>query len=196
MLCAYLRSYSDSMPLPLLTAAAGGLLFQLTLSAINEVPTIKFLGICAGLEALLLGYLLKSGAPGLLFSFFRVNAIFISVWVVATVMRRLYFSPLCKFPGKKVAAVSKLYEAKLFYNGRHSTEVRRLHRELGDVVRTGPNEISICNVDAIKLLGRKNYDSRGPFYEVASAIGDYSVLTIRQNSVHRKWRSIWLLTFC
>lgn len=184
------------MPSPVITAAAGGLAFQLILSSINEVPTIGFLVASAGLEVLLFGHFLKSGA-GLFLKFFRFNAVFITVWLVATAIRRLYFSPLRKFPGPKLAALSKLYEAYLNYGGRQSTEIRRLHRELGDVVRTGPNELSVNNVEAVvKLLSRQNHDSRGPFYAIATTVESTNVLTTRSNAEHRQWRNTWFVVTC
>lgn len=181
---------------PAVTAAVGGLIFQLILSSIHEVPTIGFLLSSAALEILLAAQLLRSTELSLVLfsSFVQFNAVFITTWLGATAVRRLFLSPLCKFPGHKLAALSKLYEVHLNYIGRNSIEVRRLHRKYGDVIRIGPNEVSINHVDAISaLLSRQSYDSRGPFYEIAKTVDEYNILTIRNNAQHRVWRNIWFV---
>ncbi|KAA8893249.1 hypothetical protein FN846DRAFT_762774, partial [Sphaerosporella brunnea] len=71
----------------------------------------------------------------------------ISVFFVATGIRRLYLHPLSSWPGRKRAALSKLYEAYLYSKGTNAFEIRELHRKHGDFLRTGPNEVAINNVE-------------------------------------------------
>ena len=139
---------------PLLTAAAvGGLATQLTLSPINEVDTIKFLGFVTASNALLLGYVAKTtlkeaGITGVLFRFLLVNVVFFSVLTVATIVRRLFFHPLRRFPGKTIQAVTSLHMVQVQKTGHRAFIEREAHRKLGDIVRTAPNELSINNVRA------------------------------------------------
>lgn len=42
--------------------------------------------------------------------------------------------------------------------------VSELHGKYGDVVRIGPNELSICSLDAVEvILGSKGKMSKGPW---------------------------------
>ncbi|KNG90313.1 benzoate 4-monooxygenase cytochrome P450 [Aspergillus nomiae NRRL 13137] len=58
---------------------------------------------------------------------------------------RLFFHPLCKFPGPKLAAISHLYE---FYydvicNGSYLCKLEQLHQKYGPVVRINPRELHV-----------------------------------------------------
>lgn len=67
----------------------------------------------------------------------RLLASFIAVFVTYAVGRaasRAYFSPLSKFPGPKLAAITYLYE---FYydwwlDGQYIFEIERLHKKYGE----------------------------------------------------------------
>jgi hypothetical protein len=52
---------------------------------------------------------------------------------VAIVTRRLYFSPLSKFPGPKLAAATLWYEFyfNIIRGGRFMWEIKRMHEKYG-----------------------------------------------------------------
>ncbi|KAH7305185.1 cytochrome P450 [Stachybotrys elegans] len=55
---------------------------------------------------------------------------------------RLFFHPLSKFPGPKMAAITKLYESYHHtYKGDWPENLARLHATYGDLIRIGPNEL-------------------------------------------------------
>ncbi|MCJ1355644.1 MAG: hypothetical protein MMC33_005636 [Icmadophila ericetorum] len=76
---------------------------------------------------------------------FLVTFLFLALKVAVTVIYRLYFSPLAKFPGPKIAALSRLYE--FWYQGIKRTEfpdvIKEMHRVYGPIVRISPFELSI-----------------------------------------------------
>ena len=53
----------------------------------------------------------------------------------------LYFHPLAKFSGPKVAAVSNLWYAYHWFSGRYPWAIEKTLEQYGDVVRIAPNEV-------------------------------------------------------
>lgn len=74
----------------------------------------------------------------------RVVVISLGYMVVLGIYR-LYFSPLSKFPGPKLAIATGWYE---FYHdvvqqGRYLWEIEKMHEQYGPIVRINANEIHI-----------------------------------------------------
>ena len=61
----------------------------------------------------------------------------------ALAVYRLYFSPLSKFPGPKLAAVTYLFEGyyDVVKRGKYTFKIRDLHAEYGD----HPQHFSFCS---------------------------------------------------
>ena len=55
----------------------------------------------------------------------------------------LYFHPLSKFPGPKVAAITRLYYIKHALTGRLPFNNTKLHARYGGIVRIAPDELSL-----------------------------------------------------
>ncbi|KAJ5682420.1 cytochrome P450 [Penicillium macrosclerotiorum] len=57
----------------------------------------------------------------------------------------LYFHPLRKFPGPKIAAITPLYEYyfDLFKHGMYIWEIEKMHAKYGPVIRFNPHELHI-----------------------------------------------------
>ncbi|KAJ3787341.1 cytochrome P450 [Lentinula aff. detonsa] len=76
-----------------------------------------------------------------MYSFHLLTLFFLYVGSLA--LYRLFFHPLCKYPGPILAALTDWYE--LYYNiikgGGLVTEIDRLHKLHGPVIRIGPNTL-------------------------------------------------------
>jgi hypothetical protein len=183
---------SDMDP-PTATAVAVAIAAQLYVSPIPEVSTINALLTYFSANTALLLYLLTSTSQtaSSLSRLIYLNFTFLLTATTLTLIRRLYFSPLSSFPGPKVAALSNFYKANAYRTGQGAKVLLELHQKYNsDIVRIGPNELSIRNVDAVEKIYRGKYP-RGTFYEVGAINGAYNLNTQRNYEVHTPWRRIW-----
>jgi hypothetical protein len=168
----------------------GGLLAQQVLSRIHEVPTRKALALYITSNVLLTAFNPITSLPKI----FLQNAVFLSVLILLTAIRRLFFHPLCALPTpSRLAALTKIHEAYVNSKGQLAPRLRALHRQYGDVVRIGPNEVSINNVAAIPALYARGlpYDNRGPHYDTGKMVSEPNLHTTRHTPTHTVWRRIW-----
>ncbi|KAI3397374.1 hypothetical protein diail_10824 [Diaporthe ilicicola] len=66
----------------------------------------------------------------------------VTIYVLAKCAHLLFFHPLAKYPGPRLAAVTQLWQIWLSFTGRQCFIMTDLHRKYGDVVRVGPNALS------------------------------------------------------
>ncbi|KUI60270.1 Isotrichodermin C-15 hydroxylase [Cytospora mali] len=74
----------------------------------------------------------------------------ISVYCVARCIYLLFFHPLSKYPGPRLAAISGAWKTKSQASGAHVFEMQDLHRKYGDIVRIGPNSLSFATAEAYR----------------------------------------------
>jgi hypothetical protein len=55
-------------------------------------------------------------------------------YIVGNIIYQCYLSPLAKFPGPKLAAVTRLYEVyyDVFKWGRYTFEIKEMHKQYGE----------------------------------------------------------------
>ncbi|KAI9691409.1 MAG: hypothetical protein M1820_009681 [Bogoriella megaspora] len=79
------------------------------------------------------------------------------VYVIARAIYNLYFSPLSKYPGPKLAAITRLWWLRVQLAGKFPIIVHDLHLKYGEIVRIAPNELSFSGAGAWKdIYGFRN----------------------------------------
>lgn len=71
-----------------------------------------------------------------------------ALYVAVRSIYRLWFHPLSRFPGPKLAAVSEVWYAYHWMSGRYPWKIETMHMMYGDVVRIAPNELSFATVQS------------------------------------------------
>ncbi|KAL8786644.1 MAG: hypothetical protein Q9213_002673 [Squamulea squamosa] len=73
----------------------------------------------------------------------------VSTYLVAGAFYRLYISPLAKFPGPKLAALT--YWGEFYYDlikgGRYQNRIAKMHEQYGPIVRINPEELHIQDTE-------------------------------------------------
>ncbi|KAJ2991900.1 hypothetical protein NUW58_g2355 [Xylaria curta] len=98
--------------------------------------------------ATLLGYL---SVAGILCSFVG--------WCVYS----LYFHPLAKYPGPKLAAITQVWPIWVWLSGRYPSIIQNAHRKYGNVVRVAPNELSFNTIQAYRDIYAAPSRGQRPF---------------------------------
>ncbi|KAF9643937.1 cytochrome P450 [Thelephora ganbajun] len=117
-----------------------------------------------------------------------IFASYLSLLLGYTIIYRVSpFHPLARYPGPFLARVSKLFMVIVVTKGHAHQYYHRLHGKYGDIVRTGPNELSYCNKDGVVPI---HTIPKGPFYARGSNRG-ISIVFVRDIALHAKQRRAW-----
>lgn len=83
------------------------------------------------------------------FQFVQLLGAVVLVYHITRILYRLYWHPLAKFPGPRLAAATSAYE--IYYDvlkrGQFIWELERLHKQYGPIVRINPHELHIKDPD-------------------------------------------------
>ncbi|CAL1708242.1 unnamed protein product [Somion occarium] len=147
--------------------------------------------------------LLLFGVPTMLIAFLRaqftslVTAVlttFVSYYFILLALvigyRLSPFHPLAQYPGPLPGKISKLWDVWMTAKGSHHQYVRALHDKYGDIVRIGPNELSIRHEDAIAPILTRDL-RKGPYYDSRQADGKRALDGIRDFVEHAARRKPW-----
>ncbi|RDW58232.1 cytochrome P450-14 [Coleophoma cylindrospora] len=76
------------------------------------------------------------------------------IYYMGVLVYRLYFSPIAKFPGPRLAAATLWYE--FYYDvvqtGQYTFKIQQLHKEYGPIVRISPFELHIDDPEYYEVL--------------------------------------------
>ncbi|KAI0202341.1 cytochrome P450 [Astrocystis sublimbata] len=103
---------------------------------------------------------------------------------------RLFFHPLARFPGPKLAAISRWYEAyyDVIQNGQYTFKIAEMHKEYGPIIRISPHELHINDPSFFDTLYRQDgiWDKHAWSIDAFTASG--STIFAASHAVHKARR--------
>ncbi|KAL2062093.1 hypothetical protein VTL71DRAFT_6359 [Oculimacula yallundae] len=78
----------------------------------------------------------------------------IVLYSILGIVYRVYFSPLSRFPGPKLAAATLFYEAyyDVIRGGAYTFKIRELHKQYGPIIRISPHELHVDDPEFYETL--------------------------------------------
>ncbi|KAF8816493.1 cytochrome P450 [Phlegmacium glaucopus] len=105
--------------------------------------------------------------------------------------------PLAKYPGPTRCKLTKFWMAWISFGGRAHIYYKKLHDKYGPIVRIGPNELSIINVELIPYILGPQGMPKGPMWDgrrLLSTRGgelNHSLTGVRDLRLHAQLRKPW-----
>lgn len=108
---------------------------------------------------------------------------------------QLFWSPLSRFPGPKLWAVSRVPFAITMTQGRYAQTIRELHQKYGDIIRVAPDELSFSDprawhdIHQIRSSG-KSFPRNPIFFSRPESQPADSIVTTSDDSQHSRMRRV------
>ncbi|KUI73735.1 Tryprostatin B 6-hydroxylase [Cytospora mali] len=103
---------------------------------------------------------------------------------------RLFFHRLRKFPGPRIAALTKLWHVYECRDLRNHLKMHELYQRYGSFVRTGPEEITVFHPEIFEAMdGPGNNNTRSAWYDNLKPL--ISPIFSRTESEHREYLRPW-----
>ncbi|EMD61120.1 hypothetical protein GGP41_010023 [Bipolaris sorokiniana] len=119
---------------------------------------------------------------------------------ILTRFYNLYFHPLRKFPGPRLAAATGLVFSYKVLRGEEAAWEAEMHRKYGEVVRLGPNRLSYVTPEAWKDIagpgaGKRLENTKDPTTFGPDFAGTLSLGSQPNTMVHRTHRRVFAPAF-
>ncbi|KDQ55995.1 hypothetical protein JAAARDRAFT_79518 [Jaapia argillacea MUCL 33604] len=187
---------TSSWPFPLLVATS--LLSYLTFKHFepSSLPSVIFLlGLVPGVFSIPL-HQAFSGTIGLFLVPLVSWVSYVALLLFWTASYRLSpFHPLSRFPGPVLGKLTKVWSAWITWKGRRHIYIKDLHDFYGDVVRIGPNELSIRHPHVVQSVLGSPALPKGPSYDNRDQGGVSPLLFVKDLAEHAKRRKAWMHGF-
>ncbi|KAL1303437.1 hypothetical protein AAFC00_006826 [Neodothiora populina] len=118
-------------------------------------------------------------------------SLIVLVAAVAYVIYQRWFHPLASVPGPFWASLTRLWMVKHSWDGDMHRTMIALHEKHGKLVRTGPNEVSVSDLSAIKTIyGAGTKFNKSDWYSVWQGHRKFDLFAERDEKLHGKQRSL------
>lgn len=113
------------------------------------------------------------------------------VALVAYVIYQRFLHPLASIPGPFAASLSRLWLAKHVWDADMVWTIMDLHKQHGPLVRTGPNEVSVNDLSAVKqIYGAGTRFTKSPWYSVWQGRRKFDLFPERNEKVHSEQKRL------
>ncbi|KAJ7215515.1 cytochrome P450 [Mycena pura] len=137
--------------------------------------------------------LVASSVPRSFVTLLTISTVFIVTLCGSIALYRISpWHPLAHIPGPTIYKITKLCGVWVTLSGNQHRVIKALHDRYGPFVRTGPNDVSIVHVEAIKtVLGTGGFP-KGQYYEARTdpTLSTRNLLTMK-GEAHANRRRIW-----
>ncbi|OBT66703.1 hypothetical protein VE03_03886 [Pseudogymnoascus sp. 23342-1-I1] len=119
-------------------------------------------------------------------------SILFCIYVIGLGLCRVYWSPLSKFPGPKLAAATLWYEFyyDVILGGQYTFKIRDLHAQYGPIIRINPYEIHVYTPEFYEELYSNKGKRRHKWYWATKAFAaDESTFATALHEPHRMRRA-------
>lgn len=156
-----------------------------------EAPNIARVHI---LLAILIAYLEWSLAQlpiwHAIYQSLAIDSAYLAGLMFSIIVFRLFLSPLRNIPGPLRLRWTKLVHVWDTSRGQNFKDLHQLQHEYGDVVRTGPNEVTVFGTDAyFQVHGSDTTCTKAAYYDILKPM--VSVQTTRDPVVHAHRHKVW-----
>ncbi|CAJ2502883.1 Uu.00g102770.m01.CDS01 [Anthostomella pinea] len=116
------------------------------------------------------------------------------IYVSVVAVYRLYFHPLAKFPGPKLAALTTWYNGyhDLVRGGQYVWVIEEMHKKYGPIVRTRPDTLHVNDPSFIDKLYSQSPKQRRERYRtiIQTLQAPGSILASVDHDLHRRRRAV------
>ncbi|KAI1429097.1 cytochrome P450 [Xylaria sp. FL1777] len=110
--------------------------------------------------------------------------------ILAVIIRRLLFAPLANIPGPWYTKWTNVVVKMKTIRGEGPIYVDQLHDKYGSVVRLGPDEVDVADIEATKKIHRVKADFIKTDFYLGIAYKKENILNTQDINFHRRHRKL------
>ncbi|KAF7295570.1 hypothetical protein MIND_01097000 [Mycena indigotica] len=118
-------------------------------------------------------------------------AFYVSLSASIVIYRVSPFHPLAKYPGPLVCKATKLWTLGISIRGYHYLYLKKLHDKYGPYVRTGPNELSVIDAQAVIQILNSGGLEKGRYFEGGRHASTPPTIVSLVGDAHTAKRRTW-----